>query len=110
MPIAVAVLAQGAEGESRVALAPAGVKKLTGMKASVLVESAAGLRAGFRDTEYESAGATVTSDPNLLHNADVVLVVRQPPLDRVGQLKSGAILIGLLSPLGDRDIVDALCN
>jgi NAD(P) transhydrogenase subunit alpha len=106
----VAVLAQGAEGESRVALVPAGAKKLVGMKATVVVESGAGVAAGIRDGEYEAAGATVTSDRELLHNADVILTVRQPPLERIAQLKPGSLLIGLLSPLADQAVVDALCQ
>jgi NAD(P) transhydrogenase subunit alpha len=106
----IAVLNQQADGEDRVALVPAGVKKLKAQGVDVLVESGAGERAAVRDADYSAVGATVTSDSNALDNADVVLSVRRPSLDRIRKLKPGSLLIGLLSPLGDKPLVDVLCE
>jgi H+-translocating NAD(P) transhydrogenase subunit alpha len=105
----IAVLNQQVDGEDRVALAPAGAKKLKALNVEVLVETGAGERAGFRDADY-AAGATVTSDGSAVESADVILVVRRPSLDRIQRLKAGSLLVGLLSPLGDRALVDALCG
>ena len=58
----IAVLNQQVDGEDRVALVPAGVKKLKALNVDVLVETGAGERAGFRDADFTAAGATVTSD------------------------------------------------
>ncbi len=104
----IAVLNQQSDGEDRVALVPPGVKKLAAMNVEILVEAGAGERAGFRDADYTAAGGKVTTDAQLLNNADVVLVVRQPSAERIRRLKSGAIPIGLLSPLGDQALVDVL--
>jgi NAD(P) transhydrogenase subunit alpha len=104
----VAVLNQQSDREDRVALAPAGVKKLKALNVDVLVETGAGERAGIHDSDYAAAGATVTSDANALESADVVLSVRQPSVGRLRRLKPGSILIGLLSPLGDRELVNVL--
>jgi NAD(P) transhydrogenase subunit alpha len=104
----IGVLNQREDGEARVALVPAGVKKLKAGKVDVLVEAGAGQQAGHPDAEYAAAGATVTSDASSIHNADVILAVRQPSLERMRQFKRGAILVGLLSPLANREVVDAL--
>lgn len=104
----IAVLNQEADGEHRVALVPAGVKKLRAMNVEVLVETNAGIRACIKDSEFSAVGATITSDREQLHNADIVLCVRQPSVERIGQIKSGSLLIGLLSPLADQPLVDAL--
>src|SRR4051812_21908932 len=106
----IAVLNQQIDGEDRVALVPAGVKKLKALNVDVLAEAGAGERAGFRDADYAAAGATVTPESNTLENADVILVVRRPSLERIGRLKSGSLLIGLLNPLGERPLADALCG
>ena len=58
----VAVLRETLPGEARVALVPESIKKLTAAKNEVWVESAAGEAAGVNDSDYEAAGAKVTSD------------------------------------------------
>jgi NAD(P) transhydrogenase subunit alpha len=104
----VAVLNQWGDGETRVALVPAGVKKLKAQNVEVLVEADAGKAAGFADAEYTAIGATVTDDAARIDAADVVLSVAQPSGERIRRFKRGAALIGLLSPLADRPLVDAL--
>src|SRR5687768_13206212 len=106
----IAVMNQQSDGEDRVALVPAGVKKLKAMNVDVVIEAGAGNRAGIRDADFSAVGATVSPDAQAVNAADVVLAVRQPSVQRIGQLKPGSILIGLLSPLGDRPLVDALCG
>ncbi len=53
-------------GEARVALMPDSVKKLVAAKASVSVESGAGLGAARTDDDYVEAGAEVSADRNAL--------------------------------------------
>ena len=55
----VAVLAETAPGETRVAAIPETVKKLTALGASVVVEKGAGRQAGISDQDFADAGATV---------------------------------------------------
>ncbi|MCS7034882.1 MAG: NAD(P)(+) transhydrogenase (Re/Si-specific) subunit alpha, partial [Phycisphaerae bacterium] len=107
--VQVAVLKEQEPGENRVALVPAGVTRLRSLQVHVLVEAGAGSRAGYRDEDYAAAGAVVSSDPNAIREADIVLVVR-PPLSRLDQIKPRAVIIGLLSPLGNQTLVDALCQ
>ena len=78
----VVVLRETQAGETRVALVPESVRKLTGLKAQVAVESGAGLEAGATDEDYTNAGAEVSSDRDaLLSSADVLVAVNRPDAD-----------------------------
>ena len=55
----VAVLAETAAGETRVAAIPETVKKMVALGAAVAVEQGAGRSAGISDQDYADAGATV---------------------------------------------------
>jgi NAD(P) transhydrogenase subunit alpha len=98
----IAVLRETQPGEARVALVPESVRKLVALKASVWVESGAGLQAGATDADYEAAGASVSSDRALLlSTADVLAVVNRPSLEDTGNLKKGAVVLGFLRPLDE---------
>ena len=89
-----------AEGEQRTALVPDSVKKLINMGAQVSVEAGAGIGAGFTDSDYEAAGASLSTDRvALLGAADLVLRVRKPDLADVELLKSGSVHVSFLIPL-----------
>ncbi|MFN0119438.1 MAG: NAD(P) transhydrogenase subunit alpha [Blastocatellia bacterium] len=98
----ITVLKETDAGETRVALIPDHVKKLIALKASVAIESGAGLAAGATDTDYTTAGATVSSDRQaLLGAADILLAVNRPAAGDITQVKPGATVIGFLKPLDD---------
>ncbi|HSQ20707.1 MAG TPA: NAD(P)(+) transhydrogenase (Re/Si-specific) subunit alpha, partial [Blastocatellia bacterium] len=65
----IAVLNETGATEARVALMPDSVKKLVAAKASVFVESGAGLGAARTDDDYREVGATVVADRNELLRA-----------------------------------------
>jgi len=95
--------------ERRVALIPDSVKKLVRAGLSVSVESGLGNQSGYSDADYEEAGATVSGDrAALIGSGDIVLRVRKPSLDEVGQLKKGAIQVSYLDPYNEHELVDAL--
>lgn len=104
----VAIPKERRAGERRVAASPETVKKLKALGLEVAVESGAGAGASFPDAAYAEAGAVVSSDAKtLLGDADIVLKVQRPllggegELDELALLKSGALLIGILSPHGE---------
>lgn len=105
-------------GERRVALVPDAVRPLTGEGIAVVIERGAGTAAGFPDAAYEEAGATVVADARAVwHDADVVVKVRAPTdrPDAVGGheadlLRADALLIGLLRPLTEADLVRRLAE
>jgi NAD(P) transhydrogenase subunit alpha len=98
----IAVLRERQAGEARVGLVPDAVKKLVAQKASVAIESGAGLGAGALDEDYRAAGAEVSADrATELATADVLVAVNRPTAQDLRALKSGAVLIGFLRPLDE---------
>jgi len=91
--------------ERRVALVPDIVAKLVKQGLEVSVEAGAGERAFFSDAAYVAAGAKIVDTALLWGEADILLKV-SPPQERedgrseVDLLREGAVLIGLLNPLG----------
>lgn len=105
----ISVPAETHANEKRVALIPDSVKKLTKAGLKVEVQSGLGVKAGFSDTEYQEAGATVSSNrAALLASGDIVLRVRKPEIEEVSELKSGAIHVSYLDPYNETELVDAM--
>ena len=90
-------------GETRVAATPETVKKLAASgKHAIVVESGAGVASAIPDEQYVAAGATIGSAAQAL-GADIVLKVRGPrAAGELSQIKSGAMLVGLLNPFDQR--------
>ncbi len=98
----IVVLRETEGGEARVALVPESVKKLVALKASVVVESGAGINAARSDDDYAQAGAEVSSDrAALLSSADVLVAVNRPEAEDFSRLRKGAVVIGFLRPLDE---------
>jgi NAD(P) transhydrogenase subunit alpha len=98
-------------GENRVSATSETVKKLVRLGAEVVVESGAGTGAGISDADYEAAGASIGSDRSaLLGNADMVLRLRKPDIDEIGQLKSGCIHVSYLDPFNEKDLIKAFAS
>ena len=87
-----------ARGERRVALVPDGVRGLVESGAEVVVESAAGAEATFKDGAYEEAGASVVAAADGF-GADVVCKVQPPSEEELALLAEGSVVVGLLQPL-----------
>lgn len=93
-------------GETRVAATPETVKRMIKQGSSVTVEAAAGAGAYFTDAEYAAAGATLTEDAAAAYAAaDAVLAVTP---EEAPPLKAGAVLIGLLAPYRNLEMVEKL--
>ena len=98
----IVVLRETQAGEARVALMPESVKKLVALKATVQLESGAGLNAALTDEDYRAAGAEVSADRNaLLASADVLAVVNRPSQEDLERMRNGAVVIGFLRPLDE---------
>ena len=94
--------------ETRVAISPETAKKFRALNLEVVIERGAGAGAGFADAEYEAAGARlVDGGAALLAGADLVLKVRAPDAAELSAMNPGTALVGMLSPYGARDAVDA---
>jgi H+-translocating NAD(P) transhydrogenase subunit alpha len=86
-----------AVGETRVAVTPETVKKLTGLGHTVRVQAGAGVAASVTDAAFVAAGAQII-DCAGAWGAELVLKVRSPLADELLQLQSSAALVGMLNP------------
>ncbi len=86
-------------GETRVALIPAAVSPLVKSGLEVVVESAAGVAAGFPDEMYRAQGATLAARQEIFRTADIILQVRAVPAE-LSLWRSGQTVIGFADPLG----------
>ncbi len=107
----VSVPKESAPGERRVSVTPDVVKRLVKQDLEVHVESGAGEMAAFPDNDYEAAGATVVSGGSAIWtDGDIVVTVGKPTMEQLGRMKDGGMLVGVLQPLVDHDLVRAMAK
>ena len=94
-------------GDRRVAGTPETIKTLVRQGFEVVVERGAGLEAGFTDSRYAEAGATMVENA---WAADVVLKVNPPSLAEADGLREGAALIGFVWPATNTELVARLAT
>ena len=92
-------------------MVPDVAKRLKDLGLEVVVESGAGVGAGFSDEAYRGAGAEVVAGPGtVLGTSDVILKVQAPSIDEVRLLKSRSVLISFLQPSSQAAVVAALAE
>jgi NAD(P) transhydrogenase subunit alpha len=111
----IAVPAELDELERRVAMTPASAAKLAGDGHEVVVETGAGLRAGFDDGAYVAAGATVANRIDTVGTGGVVVKIHSPRHREAGDglepsLGSQHALVALLDPLWHPDLAAELAS
>jgi NAD(P) transhydrogenase subunit alpha len=105
-----------ANGERRVALVPEVVSQLIKAGHRVVVERGAGLRAGFTDEAYRTAGCDLADSAGEIYStARMILKVQRPARNEAGeaeldQMTEGSVLIGLLQPSGDPALFQRLAE
>jgi len=96
-------------GDPRAALTPATAAKLAKLGLELTVERALGTSSNYADADYANAGATLVDEAGgLLADADLHLRVNKPTSDEVARMKRGAVVLGMLDPFFDRDLVAKL--
>jgi len=108
----VAVPKERKEGETRVAISPDVIKKLTGLGFEVAVETGAGDNASFPDDVLKAAGASIAKTANdACKGADIIMKVRAPITSGKGSELSaypkGAMLLAQLGVLSDPAVAEA---
>ena len=105
MAITVGVPCENFPGERRVALSPRSCEALLRAKMEVVVESSAGVSAGFPDEQYVARGARIGTREEVFAAADVLLQARTLGANPGGGrtdiplLKPGQVVIGFAEPL-----------
>jgi NAD(P) transhydrogenase subunit alpha len=102
----IGVLREGGS-ENRVALLPENVSALTKKNVTVLIESDAGTSSCASNEEYVNAGASIQTGEYILRESDLVLKIN-PPDD--GQIPAGKVLVAILNPLVNTELVQKLAD
>lgn len=82
------------EDETRVAIVPSSMKKLSKAGFEVYVEKGAGLKANYSDSDYSESGANITTKSSVM-DCDIIISIRLPDLD---SLKNGQIVACVADP------------
>lgn len=104
-------------GERRVALVPMVIPALTKAGFEVIVETDAGIQAGYPDSQYIEKGAQIVATRSaLFEKADIILqVLAYGSNDITGKndlplLRRNQILIGFLRPFGSREVMQEIAG
>ncbi len=90
------------EGENRVAMTPDSAKLLQKLGYECIIETKAGLAAGFSDTLYKEAGVEIAKTAAALwKEADIIAKVRQPNDTELKRLNKDKTLISFFNPGGN---------
>ena len=103
----IVVLNEGSS-DSRVSASPETVKKISEMNHDVFVQKGAGVGSNFTDQEYKENGANIFEDKDVIREADVIFKVNKPSTDEIEIFKENSILIGVLDPFNNSDLIEGL--
>lgn len=97
--------------ETRVAVTPETVKKLTASgHHAVVIQAGAGAGSSIPDEQFTAAGASIAAGAaDVYQQADIVLKVRGPDAQELLQMRRGQMIIGLLNP-HDKEGIAALAR
>ena len=88
--------------EKRVSMTPGGVVAMVQNGHKILVEKDAGTGAGYPDTEYTAAGATIIDTPDeVFKKSDMVMHVKEPQPSEYDLIKEGQIVFTYLHLAAD---------
>ncbi|MDX1820630.1 MAG: Re/Si-specific NAD(P)(+) transhydrogenase subunit alpha [Paracoccaceae bacterium] len=94
------------EGEARVAMTPDSALQLQKLGYACVIETGAGMAAGFSDKAYEDAGVEVVKTAAALWKAaDVVAKVRPPSEAEVKRMNEGQTLISFFYPVANEALM-----
>ena len=96
--------------ERRVCLLPETVAALVKMGAGVIVEKDAGGGAFASDSDYVSAGAQPGTKEQVIADSSLLLKVNPPTGAELGLMRDGQVLIAVLNPYFNAEIVKSLAS
>lgn len=80
------------EPDTRVAITPNSAKQYLSLGLTVLCENNAGALAGFSDKDYEAVGSKISTAEDL-KQADILICVDEPPIEKIKQLKPKSLIV-----------------
>ena len=97
MPLFLGIPREIEANERRVALVPAVATRFKNLGVEILVEKGAGLGSHIPDDAFEDV-QIIDSAEELYKKADLILKVQPPTETEIGQMKQGAIVVGMMTP------------
>src|SRR5918999_946050 len=99
------------DNEYRVAITPAGVRELVVGGHDVLIERDAGIGSSIFDDEFETAGAKIVPDADVVFaESDMVLKVKEPIAEEFHRLRDGLVLFTYLHLAASEPVTRALMD
>ncbi len=98
------------DGEFRVGMTPEGVAALVKRGHEVHVERNAGKRIGFRDADYQAAGATIVEGAINIYCAALIVKVKELQPEEFRYLQSGQIIFAYLHLAPDPELAKAMLS
>ncbi len=105
--VKIGALAEVFPGENRVAMTPESALQLVKLGHTCVVQSGAGVKAGFSDALYAAAGVQVLPDAGaVVAAADVLVKVRGPEVAEAEALRNGQTLISFFWPAQNPELLE----
>ncbi len=97
------------ERETRVALVPDDIKKLTGMGFEIKVVSGAGVKSGFSDEAYKTVGAAIVAkEEDAYSDSEIVVRIMKP--ESIDGIKEGTLHLSYMDPFNNKDLLDSFAK
>ena len=95
--------------EKRVSITPESAKNIIGLGLKVLLVKDYALHLGINDSEYKNIGVEIRdSSKEVLSLSDLISKVNCPSEDEISNLKENTILIGMLNPSKNKNLIDKI--
>jgi NAD(P) transhydrogenase subunit alpha len=92
--------------EKRVAMLPGEVVVIKKLGVDIIVENGAGEKAWASDTEYLSAGASITGRKDLISKSSFLLCVNPPLEENLDSFREGQVLCSVVNPVENSKWLD----
>lgn len=96
--------------EYRVAITPNGVYSLVSAGHKVLVERDAGIGSGFKNSDYEEAGAIIIDRNEIFQESELIVKVKEPLPEEYDLIKEGSAIFTYLHLASNRELTEFLCK
>ncbi|MBF0485198.1 MAG: Re/Si-specific NAD(P)(+) transhydrogenase subunit alpha [Candidatus Omnitrophica bacterium] len=106
----IGILKETSPNETRIALTPNAVKRLTAKGIQVLIEKGLGNSVKISDEAFIKAGTAISLRQEILIKSDMLLRVRKPSLEEVALMKSGTVHLSFLDPFNEKDLITAFAS
>lgn len=96
--------------EYRVALTPSGAYSLIEDGHKVLIEKDAGVGSGFKNKDYEKAGAIIVEKKRLFKESDLIVKVKEPLPQEYDLIEEGSAIFTYLHLAANQQLLKFLCE